>query len=87
VPEPCHPLQEMISFLLPIFLISRSGGIQSARSFVSGAWTATVTVPEPGTLALFDLGLLGFGVTRHRAELRVTLNAAGSPAARRLFCL
>lgn len=47
------------------FALSQSGGpnLQS--------WTAnTTTVPEPGTLALFSLGLLGVGIARRRRVVR-----------------
>ena len=34
-----------------------------------GRYTTTTTVPEPGTLALFGIGLAGMGLTRRRKKI------------------
>ncbi|MDX1755106.1 MAG: PEP-CTERM sorting domain-containing protein [Marinobacter sp.] len=45
-------------------VFSRGGGLSHIGLYA----TTRVTVGEPGTLALLGLGLLGFGLTRRRAQ-------------------
>ena len=49
---------------LDFFVPAGSGGLDGA----SGLIFTPESVPEPGTLALLGLGLLGLGLTRRRAN-------------------
>jgi hypothetical protein len=49
------------------FATASSGGEQP---FTGAAWSSvTTSLPEPGTLALFGLGLAGMGLTRRRKKV------------------
>lgn len=45
-----------------------SGAI-STSPVVIDTWATTTTVPEPGTLALFGIGLAGMGLTRRKKKV------------------
>ena len=48
--------------------LAASSDTSDSSTFVWAVWSSPVSVPEPGTLTLFGIGLLGMGLARRRKQ-------------------